>query len=330
MFGAAAAAALVLVYGLMIGFGLPDWVFVGAIALLAIGLPIMLATGRQEKRRAVAATTGLHVTTPVGLQRHFTWRKAILGGALAFGGLAVLSGAYMAARRLGIGPAATLMTSGVLGERELIILAAFENRTNDSTLGATVTELLRISLSESPVIRIADPARMTESLGRMQLPPDALVNESVAREIAERESIKAVIAGEIVPLGNGFLVSARVVSATGDVLTAQQASAGDAGELVSAINELSKKLRERVGESLRTIRRTLPLELVTTGSLRALRLYAQATQAEVSGDNDRAVALLEEAISEDSLFAMAHRKIATVLTNDYEQFSRARAAATRR
>jgi tetratricopeptide (TPR) repeat protein len=112
-------------------------------------------------------------------------------------------------------------------------------------------------------------------------------------------------------------------------LTAQQASAGDAGELVSAVDELSMKLRERVGESLRTIRRTLPLELVTTGSLRALRLYAQATQAEISGDNDRAVALLEEAISEDSLFAMAHRKIATVLTNNFEQFGRARDAATR-
>jgi serine/threonine-protein kinase len=329
MFGAAAAAALVLVYGLMIALGLPDWVFVGAITLLAIGLPIMLATGRHEKRRAIAATTGLHTTTPVGLRKHFTWRKAILGGALAFGGLAVLTGGYMTTRSLGIGPAATLMTTGVLGERELIILSEFENRTGDSTLGPTVTELLRISLSNSPVIRIADPARMTESLGRMQLRPDALVNESVAREIAERESIKAVIAGEIVPLAGGYLVSARVVSATGDVLTAQQASAGDAGELVSAVDELSVKLRERVGESLRTIRRTLPLELVTTGSLRALRLYAQATQAEISGDNDRAVALLEEAISEDSLFAMAHRKIATVLTNNFEQFGRARDAATR-
>jgi serine/threonine-protein kinase len=329
VFGAAAAVALVLVYGLMIGLGLPDWVFVGAIALLAIGLPIMLATGRHEKRRAVAATTGLHTTTPVGLRRHFTWRRAIFGGTMAFGGLAVLTGGYMATRALGIGPAATLMTTGVLGERELIILSELENRTGDSTLGPTVTELLRISLSNSPVIRIADPARMTESLARMQLPPDSPVNESVAREIAERESIKAVIAGEIVPLGDGYLVSAKVVSATGDVLTAQQASAGDAGELVSAVDELSMKLRQRVGESLRTIRRTLPLELVTTGSLRALRLYAQATQAEISGDNDRAVALLEEAISEDSLFAMAHRKIATVLTNNFEQFGRARDAATR-
>ena len=329
LFGLASVGALAIVYLLVQLIGLPDWVFYGAIGLLAVGLPIVFLTGRRERQVAMATMTGMSLATPVGLEKHFTWRKAIAGGALAFTGLGVVSGGYMAMRSMGIGPAATLMSTGALGRRDLIILAAFKNRTADSTLGSTVTELLRISLSGSPVIRIADPARLTESLARMQLPPDARIDEVLAREIAERESIKAVIAGEVVPLGDGYLVSARMVSATGDVLTAQQASAADAGKLVAAVDDLSGKLRERIGESLRTIRRTLPLELVTTGSLRALRLYAQATQAEVTGDDDRAVALLEEAIAEDSLFAMAHRKIGTILRNNFEQFGRAREAATR-
>ena len=325
LFGIASVGVLALVYLLVIQLGLPDWVMVGAVGLLAIGLPIIVLTGHHERRRALARTTG----TAVGVQQYLTWRRAIMGAGFAFALLGMGTAGYMAMRSLGIGPAATLMSTGALGRRDLIILAAFENRTTDSTLGSTVTELLRISLSESPVIRIADPARLTESLARMQLPPDARIDEVLAREIAERESIKAVIAGEVVPLGDGYLVSARMISATGDVLTAQQASAGDAGELVAAVDDLSGKLRERIGESLRTIRRTLPLELVTTGSLRALRLYAQATQAEVTGDNDRAVALLEQAIVEDSLFAMAHRKTGPILSNDFQQFARAREAATR-
>ncbi|MCH7473460.1 MAG: protein kinase [Gemmatimonadetes bacterium] len=329
LFGIAAATTLVIVYALMIGLGLPDWVFVGAIALLAIGLPIVMVTGHHERLRAVALTTGLHVPTPTGLQRHFTWRKAILGGGMAFVGLSVLAGGYMTMRGMGIGPVGTLMATGVLGQRELIILAEFDNRTTDSTLAATVTDLLRISLSESPVLRIADPARLSESLDRMKLPPGTRVGEAVAREIAERENLKAVLAGEVVSLGSGYLVSGRLVSATGEVLTEQQASAADAGELIAAVDELSRKLRERIGESLRSIRRTLPLELVTTGSLRALRLYSQATRAEISGDNIRAVVLLEEAVAEDSSFAMAYRKIATVLNNDSEQRGRAIEAATR-
>ncbi len=161
LFGIAAAATLVIVYALMIGLGLPDWVFVGAIALLAIGLPVIMVTGHHERLRAAALATGLHVSTPTGLQRHFTWRKAILGGGAAFAGLSVLAGGYMTMRGMGIGPVGTLMSTGVLGHRELIILAEFDNRTTDSTLAATVTDLLRISLSESPVLRIADPARLS-------------------------------------------------------------------------------------------------------------------------------------------------------------------------
>ncbi|HEX9581188.1 MAG TPA: tetratricopeptide repeat protein, partial [Gemmatimonadales bacterium] len=294
-----------------------------------VGLPIMLLTSRYERKRAAAALTGAHLTTPVGLERHVTWNKALLGGGVAFGGLTLLAATYMVMRALGIGPAATLMATGTFGQRELMILSDFANRTTDSTLGSTVTELLRVSLTESPVVRLADPARLAESRARMQLAPEARIDEAVAREIAERESIKAIIAGEVVPLGGGYLVSARVVSATGDVLTAQQVSAANAGELIGAVDGLSGKLRERIGESLRSIRRTLPLELVTTGSLRALRLYAQATQAEITGDQDRAVAMLDEAVAIDTTFAMAYRKIGTILSNSFGQRAKARAAVVK-
>jgi tetratricopeptide (TPR) repeat protein len=329
LFGIASAVTLVVVYALMIALGLPDWVFVGAIALLAVGLPIIMVTGHHERNRAAAVTTGLQVETPTGVRKHFTWRNAIAGGGLAFVGLAIVSTAYMAGRLLGIGPGATLMATGAIGEREPLVLAELDNRTTDPTLGSTVTELLRVSVSQSPVIRLVDPARLSESLGRMQRDPTTTVDESIALEIAEREGIKAVLSGDVVPLGSGYVVSARLVAADGTVLTAHQASANDAADLMGAIGELSAALRERVGESLRTIRRTVPLDLVTTGSLEALRLYTLAAQAEISGDEDRAVDLLEEAISGDSTFAMAYRKLGIILSNNFEQRARARQALTK-
>ena len=45
---------------------------------------------------------------------------------------------------------------------------------------------------------------------------------------------------------------------------------------IGAIDKLSRKLRERIGESLVAIRANDPLERVTTGSLEALRKYSQA------------------------------------------------------
>jgi len=329
LFGLAAIGALAVAYALVQAIGLPSWVFVGAIGLLALGLPIMVLTGQHERRRAMAQATGVHVTTPIGLERHFTWRKAILGGGLAFTGLAVVAGGYMAMRTLGVGPVGTLQATGALGERELVLVADVENRTADSTLGQTVTELLRISLSQSTAIRLLDPARISESLQRMQRDPGTVVDEAIALEIAERDGLKAVLVSEVGPLGSGLIVSARLVSATGEVLTAQQAQASSVDELIGAIDELSGKLRERIGESLRSIRRTVPLDFVTTGSLEALRLYTLAAQAEISGDDSRAVTLLDQAVAEDSTFAMAYRKIGTILGNNFEQRARAREALTR-
>ena len=277
----------------------------------------------------MALTTGLHVATPVGLEKHITWRKALTGGGMAFAGLAVVASGFMGLRSMGVGPAATLMTSGVFDEQEELILAHFANRTTDSTLGPTVTELVRVSLSQSTVVRLLDPARISESLTRMQRQPDAPVPESIALEIAERDGFKAVLAGEIAPLGQGYLVSARVLSATGNVLAAQQASASGPDGLISAVDELTGKLRERIGESLRTIRRTVPLDFITTGSIDALRLYTQGAMAEVAGDLDRALDLLEEAVQVDSAFAMAYRKIGTILQNDGEDPARAIEAVTR-
>ncbi len=246
LFALAAVGALAVVYALVQAIGLPSWVFVGAIGLLALGLPIMLLTGHHERRRALAQGTGVHVTTPIGLERHVTWRNAMIGGGLAFTGLAVVASGYMAMRTLGVGPVGTLQATGALAERELVLVADVENRTADSTLGRTVTELLRISLSQSTAIRVLDPARISESLQRMQRDPQSEVNEATALEIAERDGLKAVLASEIGTLGDGYLVSARLVSATGEVLTAQQAQAGSANELIGAVDELSAKLRERI------------------------------------------------------------------------------------
>jgi hypothetical protein len=167
LFGAGAAVVLLLVYLMMTVLGLPTWVFVGAIALLAVGLPIMLVTGRHEQQRAVAATTGMHVTTPVGVRKHFTWRRATLGGGLAFVGLAVVAGGFMAMRLLGIGPVGTLVASGVLDEQARLVLADFENATSDSTLGETVAELFRIDLNESPAITLLSSRSLPMSCPRL-------------------------------------------------------------------------------------------------------------------------------------------------------------------
>jgi len=317
LFALASAGALAVVYLLVLQLGLPDWVFYGAIVLLAAGLPIMLLTGRHERDRAIARATGVMTATPAtGVRRHFTWRKALLGGALAFGVLAVVATVYMAMRLLGVGPVGTLVASGVLEERERLVLARFENSSPDTTLAVTVTELFHIDLTQSPTVSVMEASQVGAVLQRMERDPAEALTVELATEVAEREGIKAVLAGEIRPLGSGYVLSARLVAVgTGDVLWAGRENAASADQVIEAVDRLSASLRERVGESLRTIRSDPPLERVTTRSTVALRKLVEGTRANDMGDPDRAIALLEEAVAEDSGFAMAWRKLGVVLSN---------------
>jgi len=316
LFGLGAAVVLTLVYLIMIQLGLPDWVFLGAVALLAVGLPIMLVTAHHEKQRALERSTGARVPAPPsGLRRWLTWRKALLGGAFAFAGLGVFSGAYMAMRLLGIGPAGTLVASGRLAERDLLVVADFQNRTGDSSLAASVTEALRIDLRQSPVVKIMDAAAIGRALQRMNRQAGALLLD-VAREIAEREGAKAVVTGDIGTLGQGFVLSARLVSARdGSELVALRETAADDRAIIGAVDRLSKKMRERIGESLKSIRKTEPLEQVTTASIAALRRYTQASRLFDRGKYGESIPLLEDAIRLDSTFAMAYRRLAVAFFN---------------
>jgi tetratricopeptide (TPR) repeat protein len=331
LFAAAAAGVLAAVRLLVHQLGLPDWVFTGAIVLLLIGLPIILVTGHLERRRAQARASGRVVTAPAGsLRGWLTGRNAIRGGVLAFAALGVAAVGYTAMRLLGIGPVGTLVASGRLSERDRLVVADFDNRTTDASLGGSVTEAFRIDLGQSPVVRILSTAEVGDALTRMKRDPATPVTPAVARELAAREGAKAVVAGEISALGKSYVLSARILSAAdGSELVALRETAADDAGIVAALDKLSGRVRERIGESLKTIRGGQPLAQVTTGSLEALRLYSEAALLSEHGSDEQAIAMLQQAIALDSGFAMGWRKLAVALQNSRASQDRVVAAATR-
>jgi tetratricopeptide (TPR) repeat protein len=247
------------------------------------------------------------------LRRGGRWlarRPAAVGGAAA-----LLVAVVVALRLFGGWPVPSLVASGVLDRREPIVLADFQNRSADSSLGATVTELFRVGFSRSRSVRLMDPSRIADALGRMRRPPGTPLDVALAREVAQREGVKAAVAGEVLSVGRGFVVSARLVAAaTGEVLAAVQATAGSADGLIAAVETVSGDLRRRIGESLLGVKGGEPLDQVTTPSLDALRRYSQALRAEGNGDLALAANLLREAVAIDSTFAMAWRKLGIILS----------------
>jgi tetratricopeptide (TPR) repeat protein len=341
-------------------FGLPEWTYGAAVLLLLVGFPVVTATAFVQEgvgsggkdpdesdsedaepagqvsagtaEAPAAAPQGSAAVGPASQHRLFTWRNAIVGGVAAFALLGLALGSFLFMRSAGIGSAGTLVAKGVLDKKARIIVADFDGPEDEPALPRTVTEAFRIDFGESPIVRVAEPSQVAAALERMQRAPDTPLDPELARELAIREGIAAVIAGEVGTAGSGYLLSARLLDAQdGAVLASHRETAKNADDLVPAIDRLSKRLRERIGESIVSLGESAPLERVTTASLEALEKYSEAEFAiGHEGNRTRAIALLEEAVALDSTFAMAHRKLGIALyilreerTRQVEQFKKA-------
>jgi tetratricopeptide (TPR) repeat protein/tRNA A-37 threonylcarbamoyl transferase component Bud32 len=253
---------------------------------------------------------------------------------LATAGVLLLAGVGGALWLTGVLGRRSLVAQGVLAAKDPILVADFAARASDSSLGATIAGALRVDLSQSRVVGLAQPERVRQALERMGRSGSAPLDANAAREVAEREGIKAVLGGEVARLGTGYTVSARLLATTtGDELAAFRETAPDSTGLIAAVGRLSQEIRARIGEPLKAIRSTPPLERVTTASLPALQRYTRAwelyNRAVARADSARALALLEEAVALDSGFAMAYRKIAVELANQGEQRERVESAMRR-
>ena len=338
---AAAFVAVALVAWVAIGaIGLPDWVFPGALIVMALGLPVVLFTGlvhhqSHRARTASAVTPGGSPARPSGLttlavraRPHVTWRRTALGVGAAVLLFAALVAGYMTMRALGVGPAGTLMAAGVLGHRDRVLIADFAGPPSDTLLGAVMTEALRTDLGQSRAISVVSPQTVQGVLQRMRRPANARLDLSLARDVATREGVKAVLHGEIAAAGVGYVLSARLISTeSGEVLAALRENAAGGTEVIPALGRLSRSLRAKMGESLKSVRETPPLARVTTSSLDALRKYVQGDRAWYrDGDFGRGVSLMEEAVALDTAFALAYNGLGVMLSNQGGQLSRQYAA----
>jgi eukaryotic-like serine/threonine-protein kinase len=314
----------------IVAIGLPEWVFTGAIVVMALGLPVLLATAfvHWATHRAMTVTPALTpggspagqgtiATMAIKASPHLNWRRATMGGWLAIGGFVLLVVGYMATRAMGIGPAASLLASGRISERDVIVVTDFTIRGADSTLGTVLAEAVRTDLAQSAVVSILPTSAVAATLRRMERPADTPIDLALAREIAIREGAKAIVDGEITPLGGAYVVALRLVPADNSpILASFHATAPSATELLATLGGLSKSLRGKLGESLKRVQASPPLEQVTTSSLPALRKQVEAGRAiNIEGDYEKAIRLAREAIALDSTFAMAHRAIAIAARN---------------
>ena len=206
----------------------------------------------------------------------------------------------------------------VLTDRDVIVMADFVNETGDPVFDGTLKQALAFQLEQSKRLNILPEDDVRDTLLLMRRAPDEKVTDAVAREVCEREGLKAVLGGSIVSLGANYVLTLSALNCqTGASLAREQREARSKEQVLEALNEAAANLRVKLGESLPTLEKPdVPFEhKVTTTSLEAFKAYAQAMELDSQGKFREAIPFLEKAIELDKNFVAAYSLLRIVYSN---------------
>jgi len=202
-------------------------------------------------------------------------------------------------------------------EQDSIVLADFENRTGDVAFDGTLQKVLEIEISQSPYFNILPDQDVRQTLEYMRRRPDEPITRQVGLEICQRKAVKAMMSGSIASLGNRYVLTLEALNcATGGVLAGATAEAESKERVLRALDDATAKIRRSLGESLASIRKFgAPIEQATTGSLDALKMFAQGDELRRQDKPGEAAAFFKRAIELDPQFTLALGRLAAVYAN---------------
>jgi len=210
-----------------------------------------------------------------------------------------------------------LRRAQALTERDFILLADFANTTDESAFDGTLKQALAVQLGQSPFLNIFPEEKVRQTLRYMGRSPDERVIAAVAREICERQGIKAMLTGSISSLGSHYAVALEAVNCrTGDSVARDQIEVASKEEVLQAVGTSASRLREKLGESLSLIQKfDAPIGQATTSSLDALKAFTLGEEQRARGFDSKSVPFFKRAIELDPNFALAYARLGQIYMN---------------
>lgn len=208
----------------------------------------------------------------------------------------------------------------VRAKAKSIVVADFQNLTNDPALGAVLGRVLQIELAQSPYLNLLSQQNVGETLQQMERPKDSPLTPALAQEVCARNQADAVVSGTVARVGASYLVTLEARDCVqGTVLTAVQAAPDREEDLPAALDGMTLKARESLRESPDTIRRfDVPIAQATTASFAALKAYSLGEQLRGQGNNPEAMQAYKHAIELDPSFALAWLELGNCYTAAFE------------
>ncbi|HEX5108824.1 MAG TPA: serine/threonine-protein kinase [Vicinamibacterales bacterium] len=266
---------------------------------------IMRALALDPQRRPAstgALAEGLRRAAPIERPWQHPWLAAALAAALVL--LAVIV-------------PRVIHRGAALTDHDTIVLADFVNTTGEPVFNRALKVALTVALEQSPFLRVFSDERVRETLQLIERLPDEPITRQVARDIARREKLTALIAGSIGSFGSHYVLTLEAINAeSGETMAREQVEVPEKEQVLRSLGAATSRLREKLGESWSSIQRfDAPLPRATTASLDALNAYALALDEGRVSLRREAIPHLRRAIEIDPEFAMAQALLSAVYAN---------------
>lgn len=207
-------------------------------------------------------------------------------------------------------------------ERDWVVVADFNNLTDETLLSDPLETALRVGLQQSPYVNLVSDIRVEQTLERMGRSVESPIDREIGAEIAAREGARALVLPTLSEVGGRLQISLEVIDPNSrQTIYTETAAASGSRELLPAMDDVLERLRSQLGESVASIdERSEPLAEVTTANIEALRAYSLGLQARAEYRLADSFALQRQAIALDPDFALAYAALASLhfTNNDTE------------
>jgi tetratricopeptide (TPR) repeat protein len=213
---------------------------------------------------------------------------------------------------------AWLMThpSMAFEERDKLLIADVDNQTGEVVFDLALRTAIEADLQQSPFARIFDKSEVTETLRLMRKDPGIRIDEELGISICRFAGVRALILPRILSAGDAYELQAILIDPIKmrHVDRIRVTALGQEEVLLHSIDELARKVRSSLGESIRSIEEAdVPVVKVTTPSWEALQYLAMGQERRQAGRFKEAEGFYNLAIEKDPHFASAKGALGLIL-----------------
>ncbi len=187
-----------------------------------------------------------------------------------------------------------------------IMLADFDGPADDPTLAVAVRDLVSGALEQSDIVFPVPREQIEHQLERLGKPPGTRLDSKLARELASRGGVRAVVEGRIGRIGRGYTIAVRVLDMDNTLVVVSVTDvARDQEALIGTVARIARRLRVSLGEKKSSVQATsvwsllFPGEFFGTAKFESMRKAGEADSLASEVGPRAAIPLWRQAVAID-------------------------------